>query len=74
MDCSTIGLPKGNDYNPRMNGVQQRNCVVKVAVGSQNGCTDSLGCGKYHIVIISRITHGIKTHGFMSALFYQVRS
>ena len=32
MDCSTIRLPKGNDYNPRMNGVQQRNCVVKVAV------------------------------------------
>ena len=74
MDCSTIGLPESNNDNSRMNRVQQRNCVVKITVRSQNGCANTLSSDKYRIVIVSRIAHGIKTHSFVSALFYQVRS
>ena len=71
MDCCTIRLVKGNNYNSGMNGVQQRNCMVKVAVRGQNSCTDALSSRKYRIVIVARIAHSIKTHGLMSALVYQ---
>ena len=74
MDCGTVGLSEGNNDNSCMSGMQQRNCMVKVAIRSQNGCSNALGCRKYSIVIISRIANIIKTHGFVSALFYQVSS
>jgi len=74
MNCGTVRLSEGdNDYS-RMNGVQQRNCMVKVAIRSQNGCAEALGYREYRVVIVSRIARSIKTHGFVSALFYQVRS
>ena len=74
MDCSTIRLVEGNNYNSGMNGVQQRNCMVKVAIRSQNSCTDALSNRKYRIVIVARITHSVKTHDCVSALVYQVFS
>ena len=48
--------------------------MVEIPVGSQNSCADALSRRKYRIVIVSRIAHVIKPHGFMSALVYQVSS
>ena len=72
MDCGTVWLSEGDNDNSRMNGVQQRNCVVKVAVGSQNSCAYALSRNKHRIVIVSKIAYSIKTHDLMSAFVYQV--
>ena len=56
------------------NEVQQRNCVVKAAVGSQNSCAYALSRNKHRIVIVPKIAHSIKTHCLMSAFVYQICS